>query len=59
VGAADGLRRSEGRSRYGAEHLEEVLGWCAEMGISHVTVFVASVDNVMKRDSDEVDTSCG
>ncbi|MBG0564706.1 polyprenyl diphosphate synthase [Actinoplanes aureus] len=40
--------------RYGAEHLHEVLGWCAEYGIRHVTVFLASVDNVRKRDSDEV-----
>jgi short-chain Z-isoprenyl diphosphate synthase len=40
--------------RYGAEHLDEVLHWCAEMGIRHVTAFVASVDNLQKRDSDEV-----
>jgi short-chain Z-isoprenyl diphosphate synthase len=32
--------------RYGAEHLDEVLGWCAEFGIGHVTFFVASVDNI-------------
>ncbi|GAA1387758.1 polyprenyl diphosphate synthase [Catellatospora chokoriensis] len=41
--------------RFGAEHLDEVLGWCAEVDIRHVTVFVASVDNMRKRDSDEVD----
>src|SRR5262245_46810596 len=41
--------------RYCAEHLDEVLGWCAEVGIRHVTVFCASVDNVRKRASDEVD----
>jgi len=41
--------------RYGAEHLDEVLGWCAEFGIFHVTVFVASVDNMKKRNSDEVE----
>lgn len=41
--------------RYGAAHLNEVLGWCAEVGIGHVTVFLASVDNMSKRDSDEVD----
>nr|GID84965.1 isoprenyl transferase [Actinoplanes derwentensis] len=40
--------------RYGAEHLDEVLSWCAEMGIQHVTVFVASVDNMRKRDAAEV-----
>lgn len=41
--------------RYGAEHIHEVLGWCAEMDIRHVTLFVASVDNVRKRASDEVE----
>jgi short-chain Z-isoprenyl diphosphate synthase len=41
--------------RYGAEHVDEVLGWCAELGIEHVTVFVASIDNLRKRDADEVD----
>ncbi|WP_239123581.1 polyprenyl diphosphate synthase [Rhizocola hellebori] len=41
--------------RYGAEHLDEVLGWCAEAGIRHVTVFLASADNMRKRDPDEVD----
>jgi short-chain Z-isoprenyl diphosphate synthase len=40
--------------RYGAEHLDEVLGWCAEVGVRHVTVFVASADNVRKRDAVEV-----
>jgi short-chain Z-isoprenyl diphosphate synthase len=41
--------------RYGAEHLDEVLQWCAEIGVRHVTAFVASVDNLQKRDSAEVD----
>ena len=41
--------------RYGAERLAEVLRWCAEVGISHVTVFVTSVDNLRKRATDEVD----
>jgi short-chain Z-isoprenyl diphosphate synthase len=45
--------------RYGAEHLDEVLGWCAEVGIRHVTAFVTSVDNVRKRASDEVDHLMG
>ncbi|WSA10928.1 polyprenyl diphosphate synthase [Micromonospora sp. NBC_01813] len=45
--------------RYGAEHLAEVLNWCAEIGVRHVTVFVASVDNVRKRASDEVDNLMG
>ncbi|GAA2853833.1 isoprenyl transferase [Actinoplanes cyaneus] len=41
--------------RYGAEHLDEVLSWCVEAGIRHVTVFVASVDNMTKRDTVEVE----
>ncbi|WP_117211033.1 polyprenyl diphosphate synthase [Allorhizocola rhizosphaerae] len=41
--------------RAGGEHLEHVLGWCAGMGIRHVSVFIASVDNMRKRDTDEVD----
>jgi len=36
-----------------------VLSWCAEIGIRHITVFVASVDNVRKRASDEVDNLMG
>lgn len=40
--------------RYGAEHLDDVLQWCADIGIRYVTAFVASVDNVQKRDADEV-----
>lgn len=44
---------STGR-RYGAEHLDEVLRWCADLGIHHVTVFVASIDNLRKREADEV-----
>lgn len=39
----------------GAEHLERMLGWCAELGIDQVTVFVASLDNLRKRDRAEVD----
>ena len=40
--------------RHGGDHLREVLGWCAEAGIGHVTVYVASVDNLRKRAPDEV-----
>ncbi|GAB3138040.1 isoprenyl transferase [Micromonospora sonneratiae] len=40
--------------RYGAEHIEEVLGWCADVGITHVTLFVASTDNLRKRASAEM-----
>jgi short-chain Z-isoprenyl diphosphate synthase len=40
--------------QYGAEHLEQVLDWCAEVGINRVTVFVASSDNLRKRESAEM-----
>ncbi|GAA1686875.1 polyprenyl diphosphate synthase [Fodinicola feengrottensis] len=40
--------------RYGAEHVEDLLGWCAEAGIDHVTVFVASLDNLSSRAAPEV-----
>ena len=40
--------------RYGAEHVEDVLAWCADLGIHHVTVWVASADNLAKRPPDEV-----
>jgi short-chain Z-isoprenyl diphosphate synthase len=40
--------------RYGAEHLDDLLGWCADIGIDHVSVYVASVDNLAKRDGGEV-----
>jgi short-chain Z-isoprenyl diphosphate synthase len=41
--------------RYGAEHVDEVLGWCTELGIRYVTIFVVSVDNLRKRAPGEVD----
>lgn len=40
--------------RYGAEHIEEVLGWCADIGIRHVTIFVASTENLTARASAEM-----
>jgi short-chain Z-isoprenyl diphosphate synthase len=40
--------------RYGAEHLGELLQWCAQLGIRHATAYVCSSDNLRKRDSDEV-----
>ncbi|TDC57071.1 di-trans,poly-cis-decaprenylcistransferase [Jiangella ureilytica] len=40
--------------RFGAEHVDELLTWCAAIGIGHVTVYVASSDNLRKRSSDEV-----
>lgn len=40
--------------KYGAEHAEEVLGWCEKIGIRHVTVFMCSAENLAQRDSAEV-----
>jgi short-chain Z-isoprenyl diphosphate synthase len=40
--------------RQGAEHLDELLGWCTATGITHVTVFVCSTENLARRDADEV-----
>jgi short-chain Z-isoprenyl diphosphate synthase len=40
--------------RYGAEHLEDLLAWCLALGIDHVTVYVASADNLAKRGGGEI-----
>jgi short-chain Z-isoprenyl diphosphate synthase len=40
--------------RYGGEHLDEVLGWCADAGVTHVTIYVCSNDNLTKRPGTEV-----
>lgn len=40
--------------RHGVEHIETVIGWCAELGIREVTIYVASADNVRKRESPQV-----
>ncbi|WP_331766404.1 polyprenyl diphosphate synthase [Embleya sp. NBC_00896] len=41
--------------RYGAEHVDEVLGWCVASGITRVTIFLASTDNLRKRPAGEVE----
>ena len=40
--------------RAGAEHVENVLSWCRSLGITYVTVFVCSAENLVRRDSAEV-----
>jgi short-chain Z-isoprenyl diphosphate synthase len=40
--------------RYGGEHIEQVLDWCAQAGVSHVTIYFASADNLARRGSAEV-----
>ena len=61
--AMDGNRRWAKRAgyddvrighRFGAEHLELFLQWCADAGIRYVTAWVASPSNLRKRDADQV-----
>jgi short-chain Z-isoprenyl diphosphate synthase len=40
--------------KYGADHIEDVLNWCAKAGIKHVTAFLCSTENLSKRDDAEV-----
>jgi short-chain Z-isoprenyl diphosphate synthase len=47
TGASDGHRA-------GAEHLEDVLRWLDRLGIRYVTAWVASSDNIRRREADEV-----
>ncbi|NYE37471.1 short-chain Z-isoprenyl diphosphate synthase [Nocardioides cavernae] len=44
---------SEGHRR-GADHVEDLLGWCEARRIDHLTVYVLSADNIRKRDGAEV-----
>jgi short-chain Z-isoprenyl diphosphate synthase len=49
-----GLANASLGHRYGAEHAIEVLAWCERVAIKHVTVFVCSTENLLRRDPDEV-----
>ncbi|WP_335977999.1 polyprenyl diphosphate synthase [Streptomyces sp. CA2R106] len=49
-----GLASPSQGHRAGGEHVEEVLGWCDRLGVTHVTVFVCSTENLARRDSAEV-----
>ena len=40
--------------KHGAEHVEDVLRWCEAAGIKHVTVFVCSTENLLRRGDAEV-----
>ncbi len=40
--------------RAGAEHMDHVLTWCESVGIDHVTVYVCSTDNLLRRGDAEV-----
>ncbi|MFC9688426.1 polyprenyl diphosphate synthase [Kribbella sp. NPDC056951] len=41
--------------RFGAHHLEQFLAWSARAGVRCVTAWVASADNIKRRDPAEVD----
>lgn len=49
-----GLDRVEGHF-FGAKKLEEVVGWCQELGIKHITVYAFSIEN-FSRSETEVQT---
>jgi undecaprenyl diphosphate synthase len=38
--------------KYGADHIDDVLNWCAKAGIKHVTAFLCSTENLSKRSLD-------
>ena len=48
-----GLEPSEGHLR-GKDKLEEMMDWCLEVGVTILTVFAFSTEN-LKRQSEEVD----
>ncbi|MFG2074736.1 polyprenyl diphosphate synthase [Nonomuraea maritima] len=49
-----GLANPSMGHKYGAEHIEHVLSWCEHLGVSHVTVFLCSTENLQHRDDEEV-----
>ena len=40
--------------QYGADHLKDVLDWCERAGITHVTAFLCSTENLSHRGDAEV-----
>jgi short-chain Z-isoprenyl diphosphate synthase len=40
--------------KHGAEHIDDLLRWCETAGIKHVTVFLCSTDNLLRRGDAEV-----
>jgi short-chain Z-isoprenyl diphosphate synthase len=40
--------------QHGAQHVERVLHWCQAAGIKHVTLFLCSTENLLRRDDSEV-----
>ena len=54
-----GLENASLGHRAGGDHLEDLLKWCGELGITHVTAFVCSTENLDRRDPDEIDFLMG
>ncbi|WP_439664720.1 polyprenyl diphosphate synthase [Lentzea sp. HUAS TT2] len=50
----EGLDNPSLGHRHGGAHVKDVMGWCEDIGIHHLTVFVASADNLHKRDDTEM-----
>lgn len=40
--------------KHGAEHIDDLLRWCETAGIKHVTVFLCSTENLLRRGDAEV-----
>jgi short-chain Z-isoprenyl diphosphate synthase len=40
--------------KYDAQHVEKLLSWCETAGVAHVTVFLCSTENLVKRGDAEV-----
>lgn len=49
-----GLASPSDGHRHGAEHIWDALAWCRTAGIGHVTVFLCSAENLVRRDEAEV-----
>lgn len=49
-----GAKASHGHAA-GAQKIQEFLNWCDEIGIGYVTLYMLSTDNLVKRESAELD----
>lgn len=53
-----GFDRSLGHAA-GAKRIVDFLGWCTELGIQHVTLYLLSTDNLKGRNQEELDDLVG
>lgn len=49
-----GLENASSGHQRGGEHLKNVMGWCEDIGIPRLTVYLASADNLKKRANAEM-----